>query len=120
MESTMASPSFDGVEWLMVCAVLVGIPLPPGLHDGNTQTGFQPCIVSSLFVEETSEESEKSKAVCATDSVERSTPTYSPARILCRIFIKSPNHDAKYGRRRSPDGAFLVLPFGESSNPDAT
>jgi hypothetical protein len=67
-----------------VCDVFVGIPLPPGLQVGNTQTGFHPFIESSALREETPV---ASNGIWATDSAENKTPTYNPAKTLCTIFI---------------------------------
>ena len=45
----MASPSIDGVGLSILWNVFVGMPLPPGLQLGNTQTGFHPFIESSML-----------------------------------------------------------------------
>jgi hypothetical protein len=52
----------------MVCEVLVGIPLPPGLQVGNTQTGFHPFIESSTL---RAEIPSASNGICAADNMEK-------------------------------------------------
>jgi|HubBroStandDraft_2_1064218.scaffolds.fasta_scaffold11723_4 hypothetical protein len=77
----------------MLCEVLVGIPFPPGLHVGNTQTGFHPFIESSALRVETPS---ASNGTCAAHNTETKTTMCNPARALCMIVeLSSPNLAAK-------------------------
>jgi hypothetical protein len=67
-----------------VCEVFVGIPFPPGLQLGSTQTGFHPLIDSltlSLVIPLSS------NGTWAIANAEKSKPTQNPERTLCTIFI---------------------------------
>jgi hypothetical protein len=62
----------------------VGIPLPPGLQDGNTQTGFHPFMESSTLSAETPG---LSNVDCATDKAENKIQMQNPAKTLYVIFM---------------------------------